>query len=338
VGFPSFFAIDPRDGHVAFRWVGGFSVAQFPKLLDAAEAAVRGGHTPLDRALVRADSLYAAGADSAAAAGYRAALASAPADDPRRARCFESLLFALSNSGQPDTAAVLAERALPGLGRTAHAATVAGSGLDAALQIPETNAARAGLIATLEPATAGFAADTTIAMAGDDRSGLWITVISAREDAKDSVGTHRATESWAAQLERAAASATSPEQRAVYDSHRLSAYIDLGEPQRAVPMLEQSERDFPWDYNPPARLAVAYKEMKRWPEALAASDRALKLAYGPRTLNIYRTRVDILLGSGNTAGAKQALNDAIAMARALPAGQRSESTIQSFEKRLASLN
>ena len=51
-------------------------------------------------------------------------------------------------------------------------------------------------------------------------------------------------------------------------------------------MLQASERDLPDDYNPPARLATAYKAMRRWDEALAASDRALAKAYGPRKLGM----------------------------------------------------
>jgi len=43
-------------------------------------------------------------------------------------------------------------------------------------------------------------------------------------------------------------------------------------------MLEQSQREMPDDYNPSARLAIAYRAMKKWPEALAASDRALSMA------------------------------------------------------------
>ena len=45
-------------------------------------------------------------------------------------------------------------------------------------------------------------------------------------------------------------------------------------------LFEQSQRDFPDDYNPPARLALAYRALKRWDEALAASDVAMSKAYG----------------------------------------------------------
>ena len=67
-------------------------------------------------------------------------------------------------------------------------------------------------------------------------------------------------------------------------------------------MLEASEKDLPEDYNPPARLANAYKAMKKWDEALAASDRAMAKVYGPRKLGVYSTRVDILSGKGDAAG------------------------------------
>src|SRR5207244_11424020 len=116
-----------------------------------------------------------------------------------------------------------------------------------------------------------------------------------------------------------------------------SAYIELGEPERAIPMLEQSQKDFPDDYNPPARLAIAYKEMKRWDEALAASDRALSMVYGPRRLQILRTRADIFEGRGDKDAAKKTIADAVAFAEALPPGQRSENTIASLRKKLDAL-
>jgi tetratricopeptide (TPR) repeat protein len=99
-------------------------------------------------------------------------------------------------------------------------------------------------------------------------------------------------------------------------------------------MLEQSERDFPNDYNPPARLALIYNAMKEYDKALAASDRALKLAYGPRKLSVLSVRVDIFTGKGDTKAARETMVEAIAYAKALPEGQRSERRIASMEKRL----
>jgi tetratricopeptide (TPR) repeat protein len=140
-----------------------------------------------------------------------------------------------------------------------------------------------------------------------------------------------------ADLEKAAREAKTPQQRAVYDSFRLSAYIELGTPEKAIPMLEQSQRDFPDDYNPPSRLAVAYRAMKKYDEALTASDRALALVYGPRKITVLRARADILTAKGDKEGARQAIADAISFAKSLPSGQRNDRTIATLEKRLADM-
>ena len=103
-------------------------------------------------------------------------------------------------------------------------------------------------------------------------------------------------------------------------------------------MLEASERALPSDYNPPARLALAYRELKRWREALAASDRALARAYGPRMLGMLGVRTDIYLGLADSTSARVTLERAIQTARAMPPGQRSERTIASLEQRLAALH
>jgi tetratricopeptide (TPR) repeat protein len=102
-------------------------------------------------------------------------------------------------------------------------------------------------------------------------------------------------------------------------------------------MLEASARDVPKDYNPPARLAVAYKEMKRWDDALAAADRALALGSGPRMLRILGTRAEVLLAKGDRAGARATLERALEAAQDMPAGQRSERTIAAVRKRLDAL-
>jgi predicted Zn-dependent protease len=158
--------------------------------------------------------------------------------------------------------------------------------------------------------------------------------VEARKQAKDPEGARGTAEQWASYLEAEAARAKTPDQRAVFDSHRLSAYLELGRPERAIPMLEASERDRPDDYNPPARLAVAYERLKRWDEALAASDRALAKVYGPRRLRVLLVRADIHAGRGDKAAAKGALAEAVAFAEGLPAGQRSEKTIESLRARL----
>lgn len=333
---PSFLVIEPATATVSLRWIGGLTLAQLHTLLDDS-AAGRGVPRELLPRLVRADSLYAASAYADASAEYLAVMDAAPSDWRGYARAAESCLFALTQAGQPMQGVVLARAALSRIGPSASALNVASSGLGAALELPESLAVRSGAIAEFEAATRAFVADTSYSTAGDDRSGAWIEILSARQDARDSVGSRAAAEAWAELLERETARANSAEQRAVYDSHRLSAYIELGQPERAVPYLQRSERELPDDYNPSARLATAFKQMKRWEDALAASDRAMTKAYGPRKMLIFTTRADIFEGRGDVPGARRTLEEAIAFGEALPEPQRPVRTLDSLRKRLEQL-
>ena len=191
--------------------------------------------------------------------------------------------------------------------------------------------------AALEKASRETLDDPKIPLSADDRSGLYDTLIGAREAVKDEEGAHTLREQWAAFLEGEAKKAKTAEQRAVFDSHRLSAYMALKQPERAIPMLEQSERDFPNDYNPPARLSVAYRTMGNYDAALAASDRAMAKAYGPRKIGIYRNRVEIYLAKGDKESARKTLEEAIRYAQSLPEAQRSDATIASLKKKLETL-
>jgi len=342
LALPSIFILDPADERIALRWIGGATVPQLTRLLDDGRDAVamgatgtggRGAETPADAALAKADAAYGRADYAAAATAYREALSKAPAGWPRYGRVVESTLFALQQTDANEQGAQLALDAYPRVPRGPSTANIAASGLDCALQLPADHPHRAEYVAALERIARTVVEDRGIPMAADDRSGVYISLHDARDDAHDSTGMHANDEAWAEFLEGEAARAATPDARAVFDPHRLSAYLELGQPERAVPMLTASERDLPNDYNPPQRLATAYKAMKRWDEALAASDRAMAKAYGPRKLLLYQTRADIYLGRGDAAAARRTLADAVAFAEALPTGQRSESTIASLKKK-----
>ena len=256
-------------------WVGGMNVTQVTQLLDVGERELEASLDPLLRRLVAADGLHGAGDNVAAASAYAALLEEAPPGWGERVRVLESLALALALSGQNEAAARLAMDHLETVRRRPAALTLVTVGLDGALQLPDDHPQRAAWAAALERAGLEIVKDSTLDVSADDRSGLYGSLVSARESAQDEEGRLRAAREWAAFLEREAARASSPHQRTVFDSHRLSVYIELGEPERALPMLEASERDFPEDYNPPARLALTYLRMKRWEDALSASDRAL---------------------------------------------------------------
>ena len=102
-------------------------------------------------------------------------------------------------------------------------------------------------------------------------------------------------------------------------------------------MLEQSERDFPNDYNPPARLGLAYREMGKYDEALAAYDRALARAYGPRKITIYRGKADTYARMGNKEAARSTIEEAIRYAEALPKEQQNPRVVAALKQRLGAI-
>jgi thioredoxin-like negative regulator of GroEL len=215
-------------------------------------------------------------------------------------------------------------------------ADVLRAGMDCADDLAPTAPERAklaGLVALGDK----VAADLTQPILADDRSDLWDYVVAGYKNLgeKEHAGdVKRVATAWAAFLEDQASRASTPAARAVFDAHRLLAYKALGAPERAVPMLQQSEHDFPDDYNPPARLASAYLAMKRYDDALGASQRALGHAYGPRKLLLYTTEADVYEAKGDHAGSRQALSDALAYAKTLPASERYAKLVASIQKRL----
>ncbi len=334
---PSFYVLDPAAGKVVLRWVGGASVRQVERILEDGRRAVYGKERGVEELLAQADRFFGENKYAEAVEKYRGVLGKAPAGWLPYARTLESLLFSLQQIGDSKGCAETAREAYPKLRETPSSANVAGSGLDCALSMKEADPARAGLVAALTADAREVVAARRSDLAVDDISSVYLTLAAEREAAGDADGRKTVLLDLTSYLEGEAARAKTPAARVVFDSHRLSAYLQLNAPERAVPMLEASERDFPDDYNPPARLAVAYKAMERWDDALAASDRALPKAYGPRKIGIWMARADILAGKGDHPAARRALEQALAEADAFPPGQRSEGTIAALKKKLAAM-
>ena len=332
--WPSMYVIDPEKETIALRWVGGATVGQLEKLFAQGEQAVRRGRRGSGETLAKADDLYGAGKYAEAIPAYRDALTKLSPKTPEYARAVEALLFSLQTERQYADCVAVTRQAGPKLKGTPSAANLAGTGLDCAMSMPKDAPGRADAISEYERQVAAIVADTQLPLAADDRSAFYSLLVGAREEAKDQPGAKQVAQEWVAYLDGAAATLTDPEQRTALDPNRLNAYMAAGEVEKAIPMLEQSQRDFPNDYNPPARLAIVYLRMKRYDEALAASDRALELVYGPRRLRVLEVRADIYAGRGDPAAARKTLEEAVTFAEELPAGQRSDSQIASLRKKL----
>ena len=334
--WPTLFIIDPREEKALVRFAGSATVPQLEKLLEDGERAYRGVAQGPEALLARGDALYGEGKAAEAADVLAQALAEAPADWSRRGRALESTLVAQYGAKRHEACARTALAELPKVPHSASWANAAALGLSCALQVPEGTADVQALRDSLE-AKAREALSPDIAMPADDRSGVYDVLVQARVEAKDVVGAKALAGQWLTFLEGEAARAPTPEQRTVFDSHRIGAALLLGDPMRVVPAIEQSEKDLPDDYNPPARLANLYRRLGRLDDALAASTRALSKVQGSRRLRVLSERADIHLARGERDAAVRTLEEAIAYAKTLSGAQASPRMVAALEKKLADM-
>jgi tetratricopeptide (TPR) repeat protein len=334
-GLPTFFIVDPAVERPALKWLGSATAPQFVQLFADGERAVRaGGAAPADAdgLLAEADRRFAAKNINEATDGYRAALKAAAPGWPQRARAVESLTGALSAGEQWEACARLARDEAPGMERGPSFANVAVIGLDCADQAPKDAAWKAGAQKALEPLVEEALALSSVL--ADDRSSLYGMLAGRAEERGDEAAAKAWAERWLTFLEKEAAAAATPEARAAFDSHRVAAAMMLKTPERALAAVQQSEKDLPHDYNPPARQALLYREMQRYDEAIDASRRALARAYGPRKLRIYDVLADVQTRKGDAAGARTTLEEALAFADSLPETRRPRQMVEAMRKKL----
>ena len=300
--WPTLWVIDPATERARFQWGGAPTAAELTALLDTAR---RDAAADL---FVRANESYAAGRRDEAVAEARRALEAAPRATVHRAQIAEALVSWLSLAREHADCAALAVAEHTDMPKGTSRATVLAVGLGCAVEAGAASAQAAA--ALLGPALAA-ARDGSGAMLADDRSGLYEEVCEALHDT-DAARAKEVAREWAAWLEREAAAAPTARARVVFDAHRLGAYLAMGEPLRAVPMLEASEREFPRDYNPPARLARAFLEAAQLDRAQAALARAKARVYGPRAMRISMLEADIAKAAGDRAAEERALAEALA--------------------------
>jgi len=321
--WPTLFFIDPASEQLVLKWIGSADETQMTALL----AAARAKGTPV----AEADALLAKGDAAAAADKYLAAMKSGGGDSP--ARTALSALSAQYLAKQYESCTKTAVESLAVLTSAGDRVNGIVWGLDCALELPASPERNKQLAALAAEGKKALALDGVLA---DDRSGLYDVLVTERQEAKDGVAAEALALDWLTFLEREAAKAATPAARAVFDPHRVGAALAAKHPERALDALARTEAEFPKDYNPPARLALLYRELGRLDVALAAIDRALsKCTEGPRKLRLFETRASILEKQGDAAGRKKTLEAALAYAKALPKGQRSAQRIAQLEQAVA---
>jgi thioredoxin-like negative regulator of GroEL len=338
---PTFYVLEPASERAVVAWPGSLTAPELSELLEDAEVAAKHGDAGGDAAaaLLRGHRASATGNLEEAIAAYRAAVAAAPAGWSRRPQAVDALVTHLADDKQLAECATIGADQAPALPPGTALADVLRAAIGCIEDLPRSAPERARL-AQLAALGERVATDPGQPILADDRSDLYDFVLHAlREraggDRRQAVA--RVAHAWAAFLEDQASRAPSAAARAVFDAHRLLAYAALGQPGRAVPMLEESERDFPEDYNPPARLGRAFLLMKRYGDALAAVNRALERAYGPRRLTLSALQADVFEAQKDRPAARRALEQALAYAKTVPLTGGYPRLRDALEKRLETL-
>lgn len=335
---PTLWVIDPSTDRPILKWAGTATAEELRALLAVsvrdAQKAGSGDRSVVaaTAAFVRGNHALAAGDVEGAEREHRAALAAATKDHPYRARIVETLVTQLSLRKQYVMCAELAAAEAGGLPPGTPRASALAAGLACARE--------AKLVAEMDRLVEIAYRDATARDASllpDDRSALYEELVETKEARGDAGGARALAREWATYLEAEAARTKTNDARASLDPLRLSAYLALGEPARAVPMLEQSERDFPEDYNPPARLGRAFLEMKRLGEADKAADRAIARVYGPRAMRVFALKADIAKARGDRAAEVAALEEALARSERSTLTEGQKSVREGLVKRLAAL-
>jgi hypothetical protein len=329
---PTLWVLDPITEKPVWSWNGGLTATELTTALRDVRA--RAQTTARDKDLAAAQTDAANGRAEGALAHYRAAL-----DDrapfPERARAVDAFVSLLEDREAKESKSecvAVARREGPSLPEGTYRVDVAVIGVRCAIDAKD-DAALESLASELGTLTTS-AAPTVLA---DDRSSAFEALVDAQKALGDKEGAKSTAARWAAFLEREAGHARTPAERVVFDAHRLGAYIELGDAARALPMLDASERDFPDDYNPSARKCRAFFELARFDEALAACDRALAKAYGPRRLRIHVLRADVYAKRNDRAGERAALEAALVDAKKLSLRPSYDRLRKSIEERLRRL-
>ncbi|WP_394828716.1 thioredoxin family protein [Pendulispora albinea] len=313
---PTIWVIDPQTEKVSWKLVGTVTAPELAKVLD--DLADTKAHTTgdLDTAFAEASRIDVHKDAPGAVRALEKVLAAAPRGWARRPEALTSYVAALAWAKQPERCGEVALREGTALPMSSYRVTIASVGTGCVEEQPKGSVAR-GYLAPLLKELTDIVHLPGRPILADDRSAAFEMLVSAlKADGKKDVAKQMASE-WAAFLEGEAQRAPDAKGRAVFDAHRMLAYVELGDPARAIPMFTQSEHDFPEDYNPPARLGRTYFELKRYDEALDAMSRAIGKAYGARKLRLYQLKADIAAAKKDPDTERKTLDEALAFASTL---------------------
>ena len=333
--WPSFFVIDPRTNRILSFWPGAVSVRELRQLLDDALALTDADTDPSDprHLLAEARAALAKGQLSVARARFSSVIDKTPASWPRRSDALAGMMWTLYRDHDHRACVLFGQQHLAEVRGAAVPADYCYVLLACAQNLrdgPDRESARAAAIARLRTLVDQPPFDASI----DDQADALAILADALRERGDDAGFRAMHEKRLALMEGAAARAPDPQTASTFDYGRAKSYVALGRGDQAIAMLVEREAQLPDAYEPPARLADVLLDVGRHEEALAAIDRALMHAYGPRRLRYLDTKATILGKLGRHDEMLEMLRAVIAGREALARGQADEKALAAARERL----
>jgi tetratricopeptide (TPR) repeat protein len=336
-GWPTFLLVDPENEQVLGKVLGSTTVQDMRRFVHDGAASYRnqGKLDPAAAAQRDGDQARMRGDFKATADAYEKAIKLSKPKDPLREERVSMWLSALRKLKTQEAAKLCVQTALKELehmGDTSSAMDLSAGGDNCGDELPKGDADKAKIReVAMKRIRAGL--DKSQSLAIDDRSDYLATLAGMYDEGGNHEQALKIMRERAGMLEKAAASAPDATMASTFDAHRTDAYIYLGELPKAEEMLSKREKEMSDDYNPPARLARVYLEMKKLPEAEGAVDRALgKMTKGQRRVGVLGLKAKILTAEGKPTDA--VIQEQLEVLKSLPATQRNPGLEAKLESQL----
>jgi thioredoxin-like negative regulator of GroEL len=341
--WPTFLVVSPDDGKVLSRILGSASVKQVRAFLEQGRQALQSKmfstgklkDSP-ERWVWEGDRASLAEDYPKAQQSYEKALKEAPPSWSRRPDILLALARTLFKKKDWGACAILGEQSLDQLGTSASAADFLFYN-HLCLQKLETDPKTARRQKVLAKSLRTLTADPNAELSIDDRSDALRVLREVLISIKDTKQAKTVAEEQAKLLRKAIADSKDPYLAMTHNWPLSEVYVFLGKAQEIVPILEQSVKALPKEYDPPFRLAWVQYKLRHWDPALQAAQTALSLAYGPR-----KARMEELLGQiyekkAEIKLARTHFEAALVLYKALPKGQKQKGAEERLLSRISKL-
>jgi tetratricopeptide (TPR) repeat protein len=326
---PTFYVIN-AEGKVLADQPGAMSEPELTAFLNRGVSLAQNRQTPADADLEKADALLSTKSPEAVGA-YEEVLRLAPPNWPRRPLAQYSLVTALQLNEQFQQCAETAAREASVMKHDNAFASTVVAGMWCLVQGDAAGAWRTAAAAKLEPlAKEALGSPETIR---DERNELYRTLMYLATSRNENSQAGSLEDKWLSELDTV--KPADDEERSAVDIARVEAISIYGDPERVLPALRSSEQAMAHNYNASLRVAQMEKAAQHYDAAIAACDRGLSRDPGAAGRSwLLQTKADVLKQKGESAEARETLEQALKAAQEIPSQAQRENNVKRIKQAL----